>query len=225
MVHPGRVGPSRRGPRLRGVGQTAAAVHIAPSPAAAAAGRLGRHSGGGPANAAAGPAGCLTRPGTAARKPKPKPAPPGQRPDLAPAGTVLKQQWKTVRRLGAGGFGQIMLAEHTEDPGRTVAIKVEGNTKTKSALKMEVAVLRELNGQACVPAYYGCGRASAYNFVIMQRVGENVSELRKKQPGKRFPPAVGLRVASNMLRAIRVVSAGKPPLSAHSEPCRRSGQG
>eukprot|EP00911_Craspedida_sp_UC1_P002668 UC1_evm2s1960 len=129
---------------------------------------------------------------------------PSEAPDMAPPGTILKKVWVVEKRLGAGGFGQVVLAIHSGS-GARVAIKCENNTRKKGALKMEVAVLRELNGQAGVASYYGCGRAPGFNYVIMSLLGESISAVRKRLPGRRFDPYCGLVLAAKMLRCIRTV--------------------
>ena len=130
---------------------------------------------------------------------------PSEAPDMAPPGTILKKVWVVEKRLGAGGFGQVVLAIHSSGSGARVAIKCENNTRKKGALKMEVAVLRELNGQAGVASYYGCGRAPGFNYVIMSLLGESISAVRKRLPGRRFDPYSGLVLATKMLLCIRTV--------------------
>ena len=59
---------------------------------------------------------------------------------------TLKERWKVVKRIGGGGFGEIYEAldlvtrEH-------VAIKLESTQQQKQVLKMEVAVLKRLQGK------------------------------------------------------------------------------
>ena len=56
------------------------------------------------------------------------------------------ERWKVVKRIGGGGFGEIYEAldlvtrEH-------VAIKLESTQQQKQVLKMEVAVLKRLQGK------------------------------------------------------------------------------
>jgi serine/threonine protein kinase len=130
--------------------------------------------------------------------------PPHQRPDLVSPGTVIKQRWQVAGRIGAGGFGQIHRAVDIPS-GRMVAVKLEAATIPKSVLKMEVAVLKEMCEEECVARFYGCGRTPTFNFLVMSLVGQNISELRKSQPGQRFSLPTGLDVARQMLEGIRAV--------------------
>ena len=41
-----------------------------------------------------------------------------------------------------------------------------------------------------VPQFLGCGKTPRFNYVVMQMVGANLSELRKQQPRQRFTAAV-----------------------------------
>lgn len=66
--------------------------------------------------------------------------------DLLQPGHVVKERWRVVKRIGGGGFGEIYEAldlvtrEH-------VAMKLESAQQAKQVLKMEVAVLKKLQGK------------------------------------------------------------------------------
>lgn len=69
--------------------------------------------------------------------------------DLLQVGHVVKERWRVVKRIGGGGFGEIYEAldlvtrEH-------VAMKLESAQQAKQVLKMEVAVLKKLQGKAAI---------------------------------------------------------------------------
>lgn len=49
-------------------------------------------------------------------------------------------------KIGGGGFGEIYEAHDLQNHNERVAVKVESSKATKQVLKMEVAVLRRLQG-------------------------------------------------------------------------------
>lgn len=55
--------------------------------------------------------------------------------------TVLQKS-----KIGGGGFGEIYEAADLQNNGEPVAVKVESSKASKQVLKMEVAVLRRLQG-------------------------------------------------------------------------------
>jgi serine/threonine protein kinase len=65
--------------------------------------------------------------------------------DLLQPGHVVKERWKVSRKIGGGGFGEIYegLDLVTKEQ---VALKVESARQPKQVLKMEVAVLKKLQG-------------------------------------------------------------------------------
>jgi tau tubulin kinase len=66
--------------------------------------------------------------------------------DLLQPGHVVKERWKVSRKIGGGGFGEIYegLDLVTKEQ---VALKVESARQPKQVLKMEVAVLKKLQGK------------------------------------------------------------------------------
>ncbi|KAF8382164.1 hypothetical protein PRIPAC_71306 [Pristionchus pacificus] len=55
-------------------------------------------------------------------------------------------------KIGGGGFGEIYEAADLQNHNESVAIKVESSKATKQVLKMEVAVLRRLQGRQFLPS-------------------------------------------------------------------------
>ncbi len=124
-----------------------------------------------------------------------------KKPDLVSVGTTIQNSsasWRILEKIGAGGFGQIYKAEcpatHT-----TLAIKMESIKANKQVMKMEVHVLRALQGQDCACKYFGCGRTSTFNYVAMSLVGNNLAQLRKGQQGQKFSLGTSLYLGVHML--------------------------
>ncbi len=78
-------------------------------------------------------------------------------------GDTLRNRWIVHARVGGGGFGQIFQAFDTERR-EEVAIKVEPITKelSKQVLRMEVVILRKLDGKKHSPKLFGCGSTPMY---------------------------------------------------------------
>lgn len=76
-------------------------------------------------------------------------------------GEQVRDKWKVERKLGQGGFGQIFKARD-EEKQRDVAIKVESIKCPKQLLRMEVAVLRRLQGTPHAVKFLGSGRNEVY---------------------------------------------------------------
>eukprot|EP00041_Stephanoeca_diplocostata_P021066 m.483650 g.483650 ORF g.483650 m.483650 type:complete len:474 (-) comp21728_c1_seq4:1610-3031(-) len=119
-----------------------------------------------------------------------------------PGTTLIKDRWRIVEAIGAGGFGQIYRAT---DGKQTVAVKCESKHVSRTLLKMEVIVLKELQGEACTVKFLGCGRAPRFNYVIMGLVGDNLSILRKRMPRQRFSLYTVCEIAVQTLTAIRTL--------------------
>ncbi|KAJ1479506.1 kinase-like domain-containing protein [Baffinella frigidus] len=143
------------------------------------------------------------------------------------AGTVLKGRWKLVQKIGQGAFGEIFSGndQTTLDP---VAVKLERWDSKKAVLKMEVAVLKKLQRCQFACRYVHCGHFEDYNYLVMELLGENLSELRRRRPGRfedytylgmeilgenhselrgRFSLWTTVRIGTQMLRAVEV----RPP--------------
>ncbi|XP_073977373.1 tau-tubulin kinase asator isoform X5 [Rhodnius prolixus] len=121
--------------------------------------------------------------------------------DLLQPGHVVKERWKVVKKIGGGGFGEIYegLDLVTKEQ---VALKVESARQPKQVLKMEVAVLKKLQGREHVCRFIGCGRNDRFNYVVMQLQGKNLAELRRAQPRGAFSLSTTLRLGLQILKAI-----------------------
>ncbi|KAI6192133.1 Tau-tubulin kinase 1 [Aphelenchoides bicaudatus] len=108
---------------------------------------------------------------------------------------IIRDRWKIKQKLGGGGFGEIYEAIDLQSHNERVAVKVESAKATKQVLKMEVAVLRRLQGEflrqllnndclllgkkhAC--KFYGCGRNDRYNYLVMSLQGKNLADPSKR---------------------------------------------
>ncbi|XP_044573596.1 tau-tubulin kinase homolog Asator isoform X2 [Drosophila ananassae] len=124
--------------------------------------------------------------------------------DLLQPGHVVKERWKVMRKIGGGGFGEIYEGQDLITREQ-VALKVESARQPKQVLKMEVAVLKKLQGKEHVCRFIGCGRNDRFNYVVMQLQGKNLAELRRAQPRGAFSLSTTLRLGLQILKAIESI--------------------
>ncbi|KRZ75404.1 Tau-tubulin kinase 1 [Trichinella papuae] len=122
--------------------------------------------------------------------------------DMLLPGQTIRNHWKIVGKIGGGGFGEIYEALDSQNNDDQVAVKVESSKATKQVLKMEVAVLRRLQGKRHACRFHGCGRNEKFNYLVMSMQGRNLADLRRESPRQCFSISTGIRVALQVLRAI-----------------------
>ncbi|XP_066903245.1 tau-tubulin kinase homolog Asator isoform X8 [Halyomorpha halys] len=124
--------------------------------------------------------------------------------DLLQPGHIVKERWKVIKKIGGGGFGEIYEGLDLVSKEQ-VALKVESARQPKQVLKMEVAVLKKLQGREHVCRFIGCGRNDRFNYVVMQLQGKNLAELRRAQPRGAFSLSTTLRLGLQILKAIESI--------------------
>ncbi|XP_071962155.1 uncharacterized protein [Antedon mediterranea] len=124
--------------------------------------------------------------------------------DLLSPDAIIKERWQVIKKIGGGGFGEIYEAQDflLEE---TVAIKLESASQPKQVLKMEVAVLKKLQGKDHVCKFIGCGRNDQFNYVVMSLQGLNLAELRRSQSRGTFTISTTLRLGKQILEAIESI--------------------
>ncbi|XP_060117401.1 tau-tubulin kinase 2 isoform X1 [Heteronotia binoei] len=128
----------------------------------------------------------------------------GEQPDILSAGILVKERWKVLRKIGGGGFGEIYDALDLLTR-ENVALKVESAQQPKQVLKMEVAVLKKLQGKDHVCKFVGCGRNDRFNYVVMQLQGRNLADLRRSQSRGTFTIGTTLRLGKQILESIESI--------------------
>ncbi|KAI3379115.1 hypothetical protein SNEBB_011461 [Seison nebaliae] len=124
--------------------------------------------------------------------------------DLLLPGSVVRNRWCVTKKIGGGGFGQIYEATDHQSK-ETVALKLESTKQQKQVLKMEVTVLRRLQGKDHVCKFLGGGTTDEFNYVVMSLQGKNLAELRRAQPKQNFTLSTSLRLGFQMLEAIESI--------------------
>ncbi|OCT68577.1 tau-tubulin kinase 2 isoform X2 [Xenopus laevis] len=128
----------------------------------------------------------------------------GEQPDILSVGILVKERWKVLRKIGGGGFGEIYDALDLLTR-ENVALKVESAQQPKQVLKMEVAVLKKLQGKDHVCRFIGCGRNDRFNYVVMQLQGRNLADLRRSQSRGTFSISTMLRLGRQILESIESI--------------------
>ncbi|XP_056624245.1 tau-tubulin kinase 2 isoform X1 [Triplophysa dalaica] len=124
--------------------------------------------------------------------------------DILSTGIVVKERWKVVKKIGGGGFGEIY--EALDLMLRTsMALKAESAQQPKQVLKMEVAVLKKLQGKDHVCRFFGCGRNDRFNYVVMELQGRNLADLRRSMNRGTFTVSTTLRLGVQILEAIESI--------------------
>ncbi|TKR72621.1 hypothetical protein L596_020039 [Steinernema carpocapsae] len=126
-------------------------------------------------------------------------------PQMIPNKTMLMKKFEVVRMIGGGGFGQIYGALDM-DKEQLVAIKVEPSDHDPGRMVLEQKVLATLKGKSFIPAILGSGTFDAkFNFIVMELLGKNLSELRRRQPSRRLSLASVFRVGQQATTALRTL--------------------
>ncbi|XP_058255282.1 tau-tubulin kinase 1 [Hemibagrus wyckioides] len=128
----------------------------------------------------------------------------GEQVDILPQNCMVKERWKVLKKIGGGGFGEIYEALDLLTR-ENVALKVESAQQPKQVLKMEVAVLKKLQGKNHVCKFIGCGRNEKFNYVVMQLQGRNLADLRRSQPHGTFSMSTTLRLGKQILESIEAI--------------------
>ncbi|XP_075783361.1 tau-tubulin kinase 2 isoform X3 [Pelodiscus sinensis] len=128
----------------------------------------------------------------------------GEQLGILSLGILVKERWKVLRKIGGGGFGEIYDALDLLTR-ENVALKVESAQQPKQVLKMEVAVLKKLQGKDHVCRFIGCGRNDRFNYVVMQLQGRNLADLRRSQSRGTFTISTTLRLGKQILESIESI--------------------
>lgn len=127
-----------------------------------------------------------------------------QKNDGIPVSTVIKNKWKIQGKIGQGSFGEIYAAVDLYS-GEDTAIKVERLDSKKMVLKLEVIALKKLQACPYVVRYIHSGRQDEYNFLVMERLGENLADLRKRMPRGCFSLCTVLKLGIQMIDSLEGV--------------------
>lgn len=123
---------------------------------------------------------------------------------IVPIKTIIKNKWKIQGKLGQGAFGETYAAIDVHS-GEDVAIKVEKLDNKKMVLKLEVIALKKLQTCPYVVRYIHSGRQDDFNFLVMERLGDNLADIRKKMPRGCFSMCTTLKLGIQMIESLEGV--------------------
>ncbi|XP_046712401.1 LOW QUALITY PROTEIN: tau-tubulin kinase 2 [Silurus meridionalis] len=124
--------------------------------------------------------------------------------DILSSAALVRERWKVLKKIGGGGFGEIYEALDLQTK-YSVALKVESAQQPKQVLKMEVAVLKKLQGKDHVCRFVGCGRNDRFNYVVMELQGFNLADLRRSTNRGTFTVSTTLRLGRQILKAVESI--------------------
>ncbi|KAK0410077.1 hypothetical protein QR680_004929 [Steinernema hermaphroditum] len=120
------------------------------------------------------------------------------------AGTVVGDRWEVIRKIGEGACGVVWEVYDQKNPKFHAAMKVEPRKEDLEMLKMEALVMRNVaKKSAHVTEMYDTGCTPKFNFVVMKLLGPSISHLRKRCPKNKFTLSTSVRLAIQMVEALR----------------------
>ncbi|KAH7700723.1 CK1/TTBKL protein kinase [Aphelenchoides avenae] len=140
----------------------------------------------------------------------PKPAKlSAERVELFAPGQTLRDRWVIKELIGRGGYGQIYFV-HDKKLNESMALKVEPTHRIDGQKKkllrrmiLEQRVLLRLQGRPHVPIMYASGAERHINYIVMQLLSVNISELRKQAPHKRLSKKTCGRIMIQAIAGLR----------------------
>ena len=124
------------------------------------------------------------------------------------AGQILGSRWRVRRRVGKGTFSEIYEASDLKQgrgsDGRHphVAIKVAREGQKRSMLQHEEEVLVALQPCGAVPTFVEIGRDKECHYLVMQLLGENLSNMRRLAPDKRLSLRMVVLIGAQIVDAL-----------------------
>uniref|UniRef100_A0A914KYA5 Protein kinase domain-containing protein n=2 Tax=Meloidogyne incognita TaxID=6306 RepID=A0A914KYA5_MELIC len=114
--------------------------------------------------------------------------------------------WSVQALIGTGAFGSVFLVR-TEVKGSKrfgyAAMKVEKRRKHREeeVLRMEVWVLKKLQGIPSFCTIYNLGQTAEFTYVVMTLLGKPIDDLRRMQPKRKFSTVTTLRIGIQLMKA------------------------
>ena len=124
-------------------------------------------------------------------------------------GSLLGGRWLVKRRVGRGTFSEIFEVSDRQGArdasGRHphLAVKVARDADKCSMLMHEEDVLKDLQGSEYVARYLELGREAGIHYLVMELLGDNLSELRRTTPTRRFTLRTVALLGMQMVEAVR----------------------
>ncbi|CAP30353.2 Protein CBG11150 [Caenorhabditis briggsae] len=127
--------------------------------------------------------------------------------ELLQMNEMFRGRFQVRGLIGRGGYGQIYYASDPVFPD-DVVIKIEPVVRRGSTSKrmlLEQKILYRLQGRPHVPIMCASGHTDQLNFIVMQLLGPNIGDLKKRSPVKRLSPSTVARIIIQGIAALRDV--------------------
>ncbi|UMM16965.1 hypothetical protein L5515_013754 [Caenorhabditis briggsae] len=127
--------------------------------------------------------------------------------ELLQMNEMFRGRFQVRGLIGRGGYGQIYYASGPVFPD-DVVIKIEPVVRRGSTSKrmlLEQKILYRLQGRPHVPIMCASGHTDQLNFIVMQLLGPNIGDLKKRSPVKRLSPSTVARIIIQGIAALRDV--------------------
>ena len=72
-------------------------------------------------------------------------------------------------------------------------------------VKLEMTIMLSLRGNPCIPILYGCGKVRGCPYIVMQILGRNLSDLRRRQPDRCLSYKTVFRITIHVVGALKVL--------------------
>jgi serine/threonine protein kinase len=135
-------------------------------------------------------------------------------PDELQPGAVLQQRYEIVRRIGAGGFGEVYLAKHRKFRQRVAVKKLRAAVASEAMreqFEKEAALLFGLSHRG-LPKVVDAFSQEDGEFLVMEYVeGKDLAEVLQEQRGP-VDLARVLAWADQILDALEYIHTRRPPV-------------
>ncbi|CAJ0576458.1 unnamed protein product, partial [Mesorhabditis spiculigera] len=120
--------------------------------------------------------------------------------------TETKGRYRVLRVIYSGPFSDVYLLGRDKNLSEKYAMKVERQVgNIRPVLKLDVYVLREMNGGTGFPRFLGAGQTPYYKYCIMELLGPDLARVRRSMPEKRFSTSTALQVCIQTLERLETL--------------------
>ncbi|KAK3237924.1 hypothetical protein CYMTET_52031 [Cymbomonas tetramitiformis] len=120
---------------------------------------------------------------------------------LLQKGDLVNSRFQVESKIGEGTFSEIYRVRDSHAPAgkESHALKIES---LETLLKYESGVLRKLQGSKYVCRHTHVGMHNSSPYLVMELLGESLSDHRRRRPNGRFSLSTTVRLGKQMLGAI-----------------------
>ncbi|VDM46274.1 unnamed protein product [Toxocara canis] len=117
-----------------------------------------------------------------------------------------KYKFKILRQIWSGPFSNVFVIVDAIR-NKKYAMKIERELDGRSALKLDVFVLKEFQNKKTpgFPRFIAAGRTNHLKYLVLQLVGPDINKLRRCLPGKKFCLSTALRLCQQTLKRIETL--------------------